>query len=177
MSQIKNPWWAILLVPLVVFLALMTARTNPDYISLPSRLYAVALIAIVGARYVGRAPVLMWQGNMSPEARNVVGWGMVLLALLLTQAYAWLFISMGRPEWLQSSYWPPGFVILACVGLTMVASSLRRVPPHVGPPNGLSVLPSLLVGLFSAGALFLIQFAPMIWKGILALVMGAVHAI
>lgn len=164
-----NTYAAILLVPLVAFIGLVAVGVPPDPINLLARLYVFAGFAYVGARYVGRAPTLMWRGDTSPEARNIVGWGVIIMASMMQQLYAWLYIVYERPEWLSSSYWSPSFVVLAGVGLTLVASSVPRFPPFGTGPNGLSVISSFCVGLGAALGLFFLAHVAQVWVAIKAL--------
>lgn len=172
-----NPYLAILLVPLAVFLALVYANVQPDPISLLSRVYVFALFAYVGARYVGRAPSLMIEGNMSPEARNIVGWALLISGSMLTQIYAALYIWYDRPEWIASQYWSPSFVVLVATGLTLVASSVPRFPPFGTGPHGLSVISSFFIGLAAGGGMFLVTHIGQVLGFVKSLWVGAAHAL
>lgn len=174
---LTNPYLAILLAPLATFLLLVNFGVAPDPISLVARVYVFAMFAYVGARYVGRAPSLMWHGNMAPEARNISGWSLVILGSMMTQVYAWLYIVYDRPEWLSSQYWSPAFVVLIATGLTLVASSVPRFPPFGTGAHGLSVISSFVVGFSSAMFLVLLQHLGHIWSVIKAVFSSAVHAI
>lgn len=162
--QLTNPWWAILLLPAAIFLIYAGAGFPPDWINLAVRLYVFVLLIFVGARYVGRAPVLMWQANLTPESRNIGGWALALVSMAFVQAYAWLFITLARPAWLTSSYWSPSFVVLMGVGLTLVASSIRKNPPASLNDGGLPVAASFVVGFLSACGLFIAGHVPEIAK-------------
>lgn len=164
-----NTYLLILLIPLFVFVALVLAGVSPDPINLMARLYVFAGFAYVGARYVGRAPVLMWTGDFSPEARNICGWAIIILASMMQQLYGWLYIVYERPLWLSSSYWSPSFVVLAGVGLTLVASSVPRFPPFGTGPSGLSVVGSFCVGLGAALGLFFLAHVAQLWSVVKAL--------
>lgn len=172
-----NPYIPTLLVPLFAFLVLMTFRVDPDAISLLSRIYAFVVLGYVGARYVGRAPVLMWQRNTSPEARNVVGWGIAVIGLLSQVAYGWLYIAYDRPVFLSSQYWSGGIVVLVAVGLTIVASSIPKFPPFGDGRNGLSESASIAVVVVSALGVFLVSHAPAIWGMIRGLFNGIMTAV
>jgi len=177
MKLLTNPYLWILLVPATVFLTLALLGVDPDQINLSGRLYFFGLLAYVGARYVGRAPVLMWNRNWTPEGRNVVGFGLFIVAIMLTQVLAWVSIVYNRPVWLMMSYYSPALVILSGVGMTLVASSVPRFPFPPTGSTGLSVLASFAVGLLSALALFTAQFIPMIVKAIVVALTGLVHAL
>lgn len=174
---LTNPYLAILLVPLAAFLLLVQVNIAPDPISIFARIYVFALFAYVGARYVGRAPVLMVEGNTSPEARNIVGWALVIVGSMLTQVYAALYIWYDRPEWLSSQYWSPSFVVLIGTGLTLVASSVPRFPPFGNSPHGLSVIASFVVGFSSAVGLFLASHIPQVVAFFRGIWGGVAHAL
>jgi hypothetical protein len=158
----SNPYLWVLVAPLSVFITAMLLGIDPDAVSLVGRFYYFGLLGYVGARYVGRAPILMAQGDFSPEARNIAGWAILIVAAMLTQLYAWLVIVYDRPTWLIATYWISGLVILSGVGVTLVASSVPRFPfPPFGHHNsGLSVWVSFIVGFLSAGLLFMAQHIP-----------------
>lgn len=171
---ITNTYLMILLAPLLAFVGVVAVGVPPDPINLLARLYVFAGFAYVGARYVGRAPILMWRGDTSPEARNIVGWGIIIMASMMQQLYAWLYIVYERPVFLSSSYWSPSFVVLAGVGLTLVASSVPRFPPFGSGPNGLSVISSFCVGLGAALGLFLLAHVAQAWAVLKALLLSLV---
>lgn len=173
---LKNPYAAILLVPLAVFLMLVQIGISPDPISLVSRIYVFALLAYVGARYVGKAPRIMWEGNMRPEARNVSGWAMVIVGLMCQMVYGFLYIVWERPEWLSSQYWGAAFIVMIATGLTLVASSVPRFPPFGSGPQGLSVAASFIVGFSSAMFLVVAQHIGQIWAVIKMILASASHA-
>lgn len=174
---LTNPYAAILLAPLASFLTLVHFGVAPDPINLVARVYVFALFAYVGARYVGRAPSLMWSGDMRPEARNISGWALVILGSMMTQVYGFLYITYDRPEWLSGQYWSPSFVVLIATGLTLVASSVPRFPPFGVGGQGLSVIASFVVGFSSAMFLVLLQQIGHVWLILKAIFAGAVHAL
>lgn len=176
MSQLTNPYLAVILVPLVVFIALVSIKTDPDMISLWGRFYAFAMLGYVGSRYVGRAPVLVWNQNTSPEARNVVGWAVVVVGFMFQIAYGWVYIAYDRPAWLSSQYWGAAFIILICVGLSVVASSVPRFPPYGDGRNGLSEITSILVVIGSSLSVFAASHIPQIIAAIKGLWAGALAA-
>jgi len=176
-SQLTNPYWAMVLVPLAVFLTLVHFRTDPDLINLWGRFYGFLVLGYVGARYVGRAPVLMWQRNTSPEARNISGWAIAVVGFMLQIVYGWIYIAYDRPIWLSSQYWGASFVVLIAVGLTIVASSVPKFPPFGDGRNGLGEIASVLVVIGSALAVFVVSHIPAVfgflrglWVGLLAAV-------
>lgn len=173
--QLTNPYWAMILAPLAAFLALVKLQVEPDTLSLWVRFYSFAALGYVGARYVGRAPVLIWSKNMTPEARNVVGWAIVIVGFMLNIAYGWIYIAYDRPVWLSSQYWGVSFVTLIALGVTIVATSVPRFPPFGNGRNGLSEIASVLVVIGSALAVFIGSHIPQaiaifkgIWGGVLA---------
>ena len=177
MGQISNPYLAVVLVPLVIFLILIFYRVDPDTINLWSRAYVFSMLGYVGARYVGRAPVLMWERNTSPEARNIVGFAIFLVGLALQVAYGWIYISYQRPLWLSSQYWGASFVVLLGVGLSLVASSVPKFPPFGDGKNGLGEVASVLVVLLSALTVFFVSHIPAVVAGLKALFAPLLHAL
>lgn len=172
MKQLTNPYWAMLLFPLLSFVLLMGAKVEPDIINLWLRLYTFGMLCYVGARYVGRAPMLMWERNTSPEARNVVGWAIVIVGFALNIAYGWVYIAYDRPIWLSSQYWGVSFVVWIALGVTIVASSVPKFPPFRDGKNGLSDVASFFVVLISALSVFAISHIPQIWTAIKGLWLG-----
>ncbi len=167
MSQLTNPYLAVILAPLAVFLALVYFHVEPDMISLWARFYAFAMLGYVGSRYVGRAPILVWKRNTTPEARNVVGWAIVVVGFMFQIAYGWVFIAYDRPQWLSSQYW---------VGLSVVASSVPRFPPYGDGRNGLSEIASIVVVIGSSLSVFAASHIPQIIATIKGLWSGALAA-
>lgn len=174
-QRLTNPYYAAILVPLAIFLSLIHFRVEPDLISLFGRAYVFGLLCYIAARYVGRAPVLIWEKNTSPEARNIIGWAIVLVGFALQIAYGWVYIAYDRPVWLSSQYWGASFVILIAVGLSIVATSVPRFPPFGDGRNGLGEAASFLVVIGSALSVFAISHIPQIiaffksiWVGILS---------
>lgn len=176
MNQLTNPYWAIVLVPLAIFLLLVHFNTNPDDISLWGRAGVFTLLGYIAARYVGRAPFLMWDRNFTPEARNIVGWAICLVGFMLQIAYGWVYIAYDRPVWLSSQYWGASFVILVGVGLAVVASSVPRLPPFGNDRNGLSELASVVVVAMSTLAVFAVSHLPQIAAFVKSLFAGFVRA-
>ncbi len=175
---LKNPYVYIMLGPLVLFILAVWAGVEPDQINVAGRLYVFGLMAYSAARYVGHAPVLMWQGDMTPEARNVTGWALFLMAIMGQMAYGALVISLDRPAWLLATYWSAALVVLAGVGMTLVASSVPRFPfPPFGKGDGYGVATSFLVGFLSAVGLFMVQHVPALLKLIGAFFSGLTHAV
>ena len=158
-------------------MSLTYAQVNSANMDLWSRGYMFIMLAYVGARYVGRAPVLMWEQNTSPEARNIVGFAIFLVGLALWTAYGWIFIRMGRPEWLASQYWNSSFVVLAGVGLSLVASSVPRFPPFGDGKNGLGEVASLLVAMLSFLTVLFVSHIPAALSAIKAVFAPLFHAL
>ncbi len=174
---LRNPYLYVLGVPLVAFVGLILAGVDPDHISLSARVFFFAMLAYVGARYMGRAPFLIWQGNTKPESINVIGFAILFVATALTQIYALLVITYDRAPWIVATYWSGGFVVLASVGITMVAYSIPRIPlPPLSGRDGMGMLGSFLFAILSAGALFMAHNFPSIWKIVSAFFAGLMHA-
>jgi len=176
-KQLTNPYWAIFLVPLAIFILLIYWRTDPDIINLWGRGGVFALLAYISARYVGRAPVLVWEKDTTPEARNIVGWAIVLIGFMLQISYGWIYIRYDRPIWLSSQYWGASFIILIGVGLAVVASSIPKLPPFGGGRHGLSDIASVAVVFVSALGVFIMSHVNIptlvsifkgIWSGLLS---------
>jgi hypothetical protein len=175
-DQFTNPYWAIIAVPLAIFMALVHFDTDPDYINLWGRAAVFTLLGYIAARYVGRAPFLMWSRNFSPEARNIVGWAICLVGFMLQIAYGWVYIAYDRPLWLSSQYWGASFVVLVGVGLAVVASSVPRLPPFGNDRNGLSELASLAVVALSTLSVFVVSHIPQIMAFIKSVFGGIARA-
>ena len=170
---LKNAWTWILGVPVVLFVALVIARVPPDWVTVTFGLFVFLAASVVSSKYLLRAPALIYAGDTSRESMNIVGWGLVLLSILETTVYRWVFISMNRAEWLTLTYWNPAFIITMFVGFVLVAYSTRRSDP-VAPPTGKRIsLSSLFVGLLSgigltmSGALpFVGKLFGVLWNGL-----------
>lgn len=173
----RNPYLYILGIPAVVFAGLAVGGVSPDPISLVVRIFLFGLYGYVGARYLSRAPELIWNRDTSPEAFNIVGWTVALIGLMLQTAYGWLFIVYGRPDWLASQYWNPSFITLVTVGLAMVAWSIPRVGIFPNGQRGLSTFAAFVVGFLSAGSMFLVGKLPEIGVVIKALWGGVMRAV
>lgn len=178
MNRLNNPYLFIVLGPLVGFLTLVGFSVDPDLISIPGRLLIFGALAYIGVRYVGRAPVLAWRGDMSLAARNIIGWAMAISAMMLQQGYGLVYIAYDRPDWLSSLYWSPSFTVLMLVGLSLVMSSVPRVWPFGGHGrSGFGMLTSFLIAILSAGTLFFIEHLPVAWKLLMTLMAGLTHAV
>lgn len=177
MRLLGNLYFLVLFVPLVIFLILVWLGVMSDPINLWSRLYVFGAFGYAGARYVGRAPLLALQDDRSSEARNIVGWAVIILALMAQQVYSWVYVSQGRPDFLTQSYWSPALVVLTGVGVTLVASSVPRFPPFGSGPQGLSVMGSFLVGLLSAISFFVASHMGQIMTAIKAILANGSHAL
>lgn len=177
MNQLTNPYWYILGAPLIIFMALVLLQAEPDSINLWGRTIVFGLLGYIAARYVGRAPILMWERNFSPEARNIVGWALCLVGFMLQIAYGWIYIAYDRPLWLSSQYWGASFVILVGVGLSVVASSVPRLPPFGNDRNGLSEIASIFVVMLSVLGVFIVSHIPQALNIIKSLFHGALSAI
>lgn len=174
---LTNPYFAALIIPLAAFLALIHFRADPDAISLVGRVAVFALLGYVGARYVGRAPILAWERNTSPEARNIVGWAIALIGFMMQIAYGWVYIAYDRPVWLSSQYWGASFVILIGVGLTIVATSVPKFPPFGDGRNGLGEVASWMVVIFSTMAVFVASHVPQVVAFLRGLFGSVVNAV
>ena len=141
-KQLRNPWVAILLIPLSVFCILMAFQFPSQIISIAARCVAFVLLGLIAGRYVWFAPGLMWAGETSNEAKNVIGWAIVLAALMLQQIYGALFsiVTLAQngdpPAWLSSTYYGSALVVLFVVGLGVVVWSVQDYYPPGALPRG-----------------------------------------
>ncbi len=179
---IKNPYLWILLVPLVAFLTVVWLRAEPDEISVWVRIGVFLCLAYLTARYAGRTPRLMWEGNFTPESRNITGWGLFLLSQMATQVLAVLSISLSvagiRPGWLSSTYYSPALVSLGLVGLSLVASSIPKLPmPPFFGGKGFSGAASVIIAVLSAAGLSIVSHFPAVMKAVASLFSALVHAV
>src|SRR5690349_12926895 len=100
----RNPWTYLLAGPAIVFLLLVLVGVTPDAIVLTFGFLVFLVVSVAASKYAFRAPALIWSGNVENESVNIVGWGIVLISLMLTQTYRWVFISLDRPDWLLQTY-------------------------------------------------------------------------
>lgn len=173
----KNPYLYILGIPALLFFVLVIYGVSPDPISLITRIALFGLYGYVGARYLSRAPSLIWQRDTSPEAFNVVGWSLCIVGLMLSTAYGWLFIVYERPDWLSSLYFNPAFVTLTTIGMAMVAWSIPRVGIFPSGQRGLSTFAAFVIGFLSAASMFLIGKLPEIVSVVRAIFGGVLRAV
>ncbi len=172
---ISNPWVWVLSLPPILFIILMAVHVSSDAVSLVFGFLLFLIISVAASKYALRAPVLIWQGTTSNEAVNIAGWAFVMLALEATQTYRWIFISLGRPEWLIGQYWNAAIIYTMFCGFCMVAWSTRRTLPR--PPNGRVSLGGFVVGFATALGLMLSGILPALVKMLLATVQGLAHAV
>jgi hypothetical protein len=175
--HLRNPYWAIIILPLAAFLLLIAISVDPDWISIPTRIMVFGVLAFIAIRYVGRAPILAWNADFSAPARNIVGWGMSISAMMMQQVYGTLYLAYDRPLWLSSQYYSPAFSILMLVGLGLVFSSVPRFWPFgPGGAAGLGSAASFIIGVLSTMALFGLQHLPYLWKTLTAVFIGMTRA-
>lgn len=171
---IKNPWTWILSLPVLLFVLLVILRIDTDLVVLTFGFLLFLIVSVAASRYALRAPALIADGNSSNEAFNIVGWAFVMFAIEATQVYRWIFITMGRPDWLIGQYWSSGFVYTMFCGFCMVSWSTRRVMPQ--PPNGRVGFGGFIVGFATALGLMLSGILPNVIKAILVAFQGLLHA-
>lgn len=172
---LKNPWTGLLAAPVVLFAALWGFRVPPDGILQVFSFLLFLAVGIAASKYVLRSPALIRDGNVGNDSLNIVGWAVVLLTLMQTQAYRWIFISLGRPLYMQESYWNALIVFTMFFSFVLVAYSTRRTVPRV--PGGRISLGGFFVGFVSALGLMLSGAIPAVTKLVVALFQGAVHAV
>lgn len=173
----NNPYIIVLVAPLIFFLGLVYFSVSADGINLWGRGVVVALLGYISARYVGRAPILIWERDFTPEARNIVGFAIVLIGFAFNIAYGWVYIVMSRPTWLASQYWGVSSILLIGVGLAIVASSIPRFPPFGDGRNGLGEMASLFVVICSALTMFVFSHLPQLWTALKGLFAGLLSAV
>jgi hypothetical protein len=166
----KNPWTYILLGPASLFGLLAMVGVEPDTVVLTFGFLLFLVVAVSASKYAFRAPALIFEGNVNNDSVNIVGFALVLVSLMATQTYRWIFISLGRPEWLTQTYWVSGFVYTMFVGFALVAWSTRRTTPK--PVSGRIGLSGFFVGFLSAIGLMLSGILPAVTKFVLGLFGG-----
>lgn len=172
---IRNPWTYLLLGPAALFALLILVGVTPDALVLTFGFLVFLVVSVAATKYAFRAPSLIWEGNTQNDSVNIIGWAAVLVSLMSTQVYRWVFISMGRPDWLIETYWSPLFVYTMFLGFTLVAWSTRRATPK--PPSGRFGWGSFFVGVISALGLMLSGILPGVTKFVLGLFGASVHAL
>lgn len=171
---IKNPWTWVLGLPLVLFVTLVLLHVDPDTTVLTFGFLLFLIVSVAASKYAIRTPVLVYTGDTRNEAVNIVGWAFVMLSIEATQTYRWIFITLGRPDWLTNQYWSSLFVYTMFWGFCMVAWSTRKTVPR--PPNGRIGLGGFIVGFATAIGLMLSGILPAILKLIVTACQGLLHA-
>lgn len=171
---LKNPWTWILLIPLLLFAFMVFLRVDPDLVVLTFGFLLFLIVSVAASKYALRAPVLIYNGDMRNEAINIVGWAFVMLGIEATQTYRWIFITLGRPEWLVHQYWSSSFVYTMFCGFAMVAWSTRRTVPR--PPNGKIGFGGFIVGFATALGLMLSGILPAAAKALFAVFQSLLRA-
>lgn len=160
---LKNRWlW--LLLPMPISIGLLMLFHVPADLALVVLGFLIFVVAsIVSSRYVLRAPILVWEGNVEKSAVNVLGWSLVLVSILATQTYRWLFIQADRPDAWTQTYWSSSFLVVMFAGFCFVAySTVRDVPRE---PRGKRLgLGGFLVGFLSALGLTLSGILPGLYR-------------
>lgn len=144
---VRNLWMWITFASALVFVIPVIAAVPADWAVQTHRILLFVVVGVAFSRYVARAPVLWWEGNSSPEAKQIIGFAIVLAGLLYQLAYSWIYVQMGRPDWLAQTYWSDGSVYVLLIGFLLVAWSTRSPSPHVRGNRLTSYLVGVLTGL------------------------------
>lgn len=171
---LKNPWTWIFALPALVFVILVSVHAPVDTMLLTFGFLLFLAIALPASKYVLRAPVLVYQGDVSSEALNITGWACVMLSLESTQVYRWVYITMDRPAWLTETYWSSSFIYAMFYGFLLVAWSTRRAVPK--PPNGRVGLGGFFIGFATAIGLMLSGILPSVTRTVVVLFGSLTHA-
>lgn len=165
MNPFQNRWLWILSPPAVLFGALMWFGVPPDTLLW---LFSIALFIIVAypaAKYFWRTTEIVWNNYAERQDFNVAGWAFVLLGLMTTQIYRWVWLSFDRPDWLTGHYWSAAYLYLMLFGFGLVAWSARKAPPDAVPSEGGFGFIHLFVGFISGVGLMLSGALPAAIKG------------
>lgn len=152
-----NPWVWITLAAAVIFAIPPLAGVPADSTVQVHRLFLFIVVSVAFSRYISRAPAMWWDGDKSPEAKQIIGFAVVLFGLLYQSLYAWLYVQLGRPDWLTVTYWSDGSTYLTLVGFLLIAWSTN--PPRPMRLRG-SRVGSYLVGLLTGLGLMLSGILP-----------------
>lgn len=158
----RNPWTWILLPPILLFVILAALGVPADWIVLTFGLLVFLAAALVAGKYVIRAPVLIYAGDIENQSVNIVGWSLVLLSLMASQVLRWVSINLDRPEWLTQQYWSSALVYALFLGFVLVAWSTRKA--STAPPSGRLGLGGWFVGLLTGIGLMASGALPMAAK-------------
>ncbi len=177
MSFLRNRWLWILGPAILLLVLLMLLGVAPDILLLTFGTAVFVVVAFPAAKYFWRSLQLIGSGYTEREDFNIVGWALVLLGLMETQVYRWVWIQLDRPDWLADQYWSTSFVYTMLVGFILVAWSARRAPPDVLPGSPSFGFITLFVGFISGVGLMLSGILPAAVKFIVGLIGGAVQAV
>lgn len=142
-----NPWVWITLAVAVIFAIPPLAGVPADGAVQFHRLFLFIVVSVSFSRYISRAPAMWWNGDKSPEAKQIIGFAVALFGILYQSLYAWFYVQLGRPEWLTVMYWGDGSTYLTLVGFLLIAWSTRNPAPRVRGNRFASYLVGLLTGL------------------------------
>lgn len=142
-----NPWVWITLAAALIFAIPPLAGVPADGTVQVHRFFLFIVVSVAFSRYISRAPAMWWDGDKSPEAKQIIGFAVVLFGILYQSLYAWLYVQLGRPEWLTVMYWSDGSTYLTLVGFLLIAWSTRAPAPRVRGNRFASYLVGLLTGL------------------------------
>lgn len=158
----------------ILLIAAPLLGINPDVLLLILGVLIFVALSMLASRYVPRAPVLIYSGNIENEAIHIVGYSIVFLSLMATQVLRWVAIQLGRPDWLTAQYWSADIVLSMFYGFALVVWSTRRVTPR--PPSGRIGVRGFLVGLISGIGLMLSGILPHLGKIVSAAFMALTKA-
>lgn len=153
----RNLWLWITLASALVFVIPLLAGVPADWAAQVHRFILFVIVSVAFSRYIVRAPFMWWEGDMRPEAKQIIGFAVVLFGILYQNLYAWIFVAIGRPDALLTQYWSDGSVFLMVLGFLFIAWSTN--PPRPMRLRG-SRVGSYLVGLLTGLGLMLSGILP-----------------
>src|SRR5262245_47208050 len=125
MSFLRNRWLWVLLPPWVLFGALVFFDTGSANLLWWFSIATFLIVAYPAAKYFWRGSQLVWLGYTERQDISIVGWAHVLLGLMGTQVYRWVWLSydgdQGQAVWLTQQYWSAACLYLLLLGFVLVA--------------------------------------------------------
>lgn len=119
----KNPAFFVVIAAGLVFFTAAQFFT-PDALS-DATATVMALVCAIGLWRWGPAGWrVFWQGAKRTEDWGILAVCMLLVAVIVGRIYGITFRQLGRPEWLEQSYWAPFtlYMLLGAVVLLVLAT-------------------------------------------------------
>ena len=167
---LRNSWLWLTVGAVSAFAVPAIASVPADFLlDLFATLLAIVLLG--GAfKYMTRAPQHWLDGNMSPEARQIIGYATAFSGMTALCVYGYVFRAMDRPTWLSQQYWAAGIFYTILIGFLAVAWSNRNPAPATKSTR----FGSFFLGFLASCALFLSPLAgkivlawQMLWKSLM----------